>query len=355
MKHPLQGKAFLAYFLVWVAIITLHSYVAFRLLDFPLLVCLADAAGYYLLLAGFGMSYYFVVRNMSTQGKITLREIFIHLTGTGMVTALILLLHDKVLLLWYDNADFSAYLQFSLGWRLASGMLLLILLILVYYLYDHNQYLRNQQQKARDLQSMLKESEMEMLKFQINPHFIFNSLNSISALTMTAPDRAQEMVIKLSEFFRTALGKERADVHSLEEEMRQMELYLEMEQVRFGDRLSVHQDIPADCRGHRLPALILQPLFENAIKHGVYGNLDAVEIRTVVRCNEGMLDVSISNTFDPLHTTKPKGTGIGLKNVRNRLELMYGIPDLVTIERTRSNYLVRILIPQTHASHSDHR
>jgi sensor histidine kinase YesM len=353
MKHPINGKAFLIYSLVWILIIVIHAGVLYNLFTFPVIICLADAASFYLILAGFGMSYYFAIRFFSSKNRITLQEILTHLTGVIIVVSLVAFLHDRIMRAWIENEDYFGYLQFSLGWRIASGVMLLLILVLIYYLYNHNQFLEIQQSREQDLKNMLRESEMEMLKFQINPHFIFNSLNSISALTMSSPEAAQEMVIKLSEFFRNALGKERKDVHTLADEMQQMALYLDIEQVRFGDRLRVVQVIPGSCMRHKLPALILQPLYENAIKHGVYEQLETVEIRTEVKCREGLLEIFISNTYDPMQKSSVKGTGIGLKNVRSRLELMYGIPDLVTIERTRDMYRVKIVVPQTDDQDSD--
>jgi LytS/YehU family sensor histidine kinase len=300
-----------------------------------------------LLLAGSGMSYYFAVSYLSKSGKITVQEVITHLGGVTFIVLLISVAHGIIMRSWVNDENYLEYLQFSLSWRIASGVLLILILVLIYYLYNHNQYIRTQEKRAADMRNMLKESEMEMLKFQINPHFIFNSLNSISALTMSSPEKAQEMVIKLSHFFRNALGKERRDVHDLREEMEQMKLYLEMEQVRFEDRLDVHMDIPEECLDKTIPALILQPLYENAIKHGVYEKLDNVTINTTVICSEGMMNITISNSYDSNHAGSTRGTGIGLKNVRSRLELMYGIPDLVTIESTRDLYRVIILIPQT--------
>jgi len=354
MRHPINGKALIVYILVWFLIIAIHSIIIYSILGIDLQDCLADGAAFYFLLAGFGYSYYFAVRYLSQSSKITLQEVLSHLAGAAVAVFLISMAHGVLMRNLITNESYLEFLQFSTGWRIASGIMLILILVLIYYLYNHNQYIRTQENRAQELKNLLRESEIEMLKFQINPHFIFNSLNSISALTMTAPDQAQDMVIKLSQFFRNALGKEKRDLHCLDEEMEQMDLYLKMEQVRFGDRLVVNNHIPESCHKLKLPALILQPLYENAIKHGVYENLDKVDISTHVKCSEAMLEVAISNTYDSENQGLSKGTGIGLNNVRSRLELMYGIPDLVTIERTRNTYKVKILIPQTHDQGDHH-
>jgi LytS/YehU family sensor histidine kinase len=192
---------------------------------------------------------------------------------------------------------------------------------------------------------MLKESELEMLKSQINPHFIFNSLNSISSLTITAPDRARSMVIKLSDFLRYSLDKENHQLNSLEDELKNLLLYLDIEKVRFGDRLKVETDVPEEAMTCTLPNLILQPLFENAVKHGIYESLEQVTIKLNASLEGTILRITVSNEFDP-NAVSRKGKGIGLKNVTQRLNVIYGVPKLVFTEKSDQIFTVRLDIPQ---------
>jgi two-component sensor histidine kinase len=347
MKHPLSGSELFIYAFFWVIMIVGHSALLVFSSDFTWSTSLTDTCTFYPLLAGFGLSYFYVVKYVSPEGKAEPRDILIHAIGLSVVVIGIVFIHDELITRLLDDPVYISYLDYSQVWRIATGILLLSVVVLIYYLAIHRRLMYSQQQKQDSLQLLLKQTEMEMLKFQINPHFIFNSLNSISALTMSSPEKAQEMVIKLSEFFRRALGTEKDDIQTVDEELQQAELYLDIERIRFGDRLEVIRKVEEKCHKQRLPAMILQPLFENAIKHGVYENLDTVEISVSVSCREGALNVTIANTYDPMHNGKSTGTGIGLKNVRTRLELMYGIPDLVTIERTNTHYKVHLLIPQT--------
>lgn len=347
MKHPITGNAFFFYALCWLAVMAGHTALLVQGSGFTLQYSAIDTFSFYPLLAGFGLSYFYVVRYVGQEGKVRIQDVAIHFVGIVTIVTAITLTHDEVLGRLMNRPEYVNYLRYSVGWRIATGVLILAGLVLIYYLAIHNRLMKNQLAKQEALKEVLRQTEMEKLKFQINPHFIFNSLNSISALTMTSPDKAQEMVIKLSDFFRNALGTNQDETQTVREELAQIDLYLDIERIRFGDRLEISKQVEDKCGEYTLPAMILQPLFENAIKHGVYENLEGVEISTRIHCKEGMLHVTVANTYDPLQNGKGNsGTGIGLTNVRSRLELLYGIPDLVTIERTNNQYMIHLLIPQ---------
>jgi LytS/YehU family sensor histidine kinase len=183
-----------------------------------------------------------------------------------------------------------------------------------------------------------------MLRSQINPHFLFNSLNSVSSLTITNPDKARDMVIKLSDFMRYALSKKDEQPVSLRSELENLRLYLEIEKVRFGDRLSTEENIEEHCLDILMPVMILQPLYENAIKHGVYESTECVNITTNVKCRNGFLEIVISNNYDPA-TTPSKGTGTGLINVSRRLDLVYSKQASLKTTKENGIYTVTLFIP----------
>ena len=137
-----------------------------------------------------------------------------------------------------------------------------------------------------------------MLRSQINPHFLFNSLNSVSSLTITDPDKARMMVIKLSELMRYALSRKDEQPVTLQSELDNLRLYLDIEKVRFGDRLEIEEKIDPGCLRAMLPVMILQPLYENAIKHGVYESTKKVMIRTSVQFVSSFVEIAIINTLD---------------------------------------------------------
>jgi LytS/YehU family sensor histidine kinase len=228
------------------------------------------------------------------------------------------------------------------------------ILVLIYYLSIYYQNLQDKTVREASLQASVKEAELNVLKSQLNPHFIFNSLNSISSLTMTAPEKAQDMVIKLSEFLRYSLHQKQNRITTLKDELQSLKLYLDIEKIRFGERLCLQENIPEDCLQQQLPHMLLQPIFENAIKHGVYESTEPVLITVDGACEPALLTLKISNTYDP-EAVGRKGEGVGLNNVKNRLRLVYGGGELLKIYHTDHIFTVTLLIPQNHADKStDH-
>ena len=200
-------------------------------------------------------------------------------------------------------------------------------------------YLANQAQKEAlgaerrlaDAESAAQAAQVRALRYQVNPHFLFNTLNSLSSLVMTGrTNRAETMLLALSTFFRTSLSLDPSADVSLAEEIDLQRLYLDIEMARFPDRLTVEIDVPTELEQARMPALLLQPIIENAIKYGVSKSRKAVVIRLEARHldNRRML-LEISNKLkhggkDELPAATHEGTGLGLANVCQRLEARWG-------------------------------
>jgi two-component system, LytTR family, sensor kinase len=187
------------------------------------------------------------------------------------------------------------------------------------------------QRRLADAESAAQAAQVRALRYQVNPHFLFNTLNSLSSLVMTGrTDRAETMLLALSTFFRTSLSLDPSADVSLAEEIDLQRLYLDIEMARFPDRLTVEIDVPAELEQARMPALILQPIVENAIKYGVSKSRKAILIRIEARHldNQRML-VEISNRLkhggkEDLPAATHEGTGLGLANVCQRLEARWG-------------------------------
>jgi len=196
-----------------------------------------------------------------------------------------------------------------------------------------------QQHRTRLTELRLAEAEtaahaaqVRALRYQVNPHFLFNTLNSLSSLVMSGRgDKAEEMLMALSTFFRTSLSIDPSADVSLAEEIALQRLYLDIEKVRFPDRLDVVIDIPDDLKEARVPALILQPLVENAIKYGVSATNARVELSIrAQRLDGGRMQLDVTNLTlsepkrKPLPGPTHMGTGVGLSNVCQRLEAHFG-------------------------------
>jgi two-component system, LytTR family, sensor kinase len=187
------------------------------------------------------------------------------------------------------------------------------------------------QRRLAEAESAAQAAQVRALRYQINPHFLFNTLNSLSSLVMTGrTDRAEAMLLALSNFFRTSLSLDPSAEVSLAEEIDLQRLYLDIEMARFPDRLTVEIDVPAELEQARLPALLLQPIVENAIKYGVSKSRKAVVIRIEARhLDNRRMVVEVSNRLkhggkDELPAATHEGTGVGLANVRQRLEARWG-------------------------------
>lgn len=193
---------------------------------------------------------------------------------------------------------------------------------------------------------VIKEAELFHLRQQIQPHFIFNSLNSIHALLGSNPNKAREMLTKLASFLRGTLTTDQHTFNTINKELEQLTLYLQIEEVRFGHRLKVLLNIDEACGNKKVPALLLQPLVENAIKFGLYGSTGEVNIHLNVSCLNQMLTVTISNPFDADNVPEQKGTGFGLNSIRRRLYLIFGRNDLLLTQSKDQIFTATINIPQ---------
>jgi len=162
---------------------------------------------------------------------------------------------------------------------------------------------------------------------------------------MIQPEKAQEMIIKLSDFLRYSLSNKDEKLTALREEINNINRYLDIEKIRFGKRLVVVMKANEACYDLKLPGLILQPLVENAIKFGVYESTEESVIEITSNRNPDALSITIRNAFDPEFPYK-KGEGIGLKNIRSRLGILYNRDDLLTIRKGPDQYEVNIMFPQ---------
>jgi hypothetical protein len=203
------------------------------------------------------------------------------------------------------------------------GVLLYLLSVGLHYAALAAEAGREAERRAAEARTLAREAELQSLRMQINPHFLFNCLHSISALATQDGARAREMCVRLAAFLRTSLGLGLRESIPLREELALARLYLEVEQVRFGARLRVEEEIESECEACAVPALLLQPLVENAVKHGIAGLVDGGTIRLAVRRTGSAVTIAVENGFDP-EMPPPSKSGMGLQHVRRRLQVRYG-------------------------------
>jgi two-component system sensor histidine kinase AlgZ len=234
----------------------------------------------------------------------------------------------------------------------AVGTLLYLLSAALYYVLIANEKSHEAEQQAHEAQVLARDAELRALKAQINPHFLFNSLHSISALTSVDPARAREMCITLADFLRSTLGLGEKTLVPLEEEIALIRRFLAVERVRFGRRLQVEEQIAPDTLTCMVPPLLLQPLVENAVGHGVANLPEGGLIKIAANNGAGRLSIAIENDFDPDYRPKRR-KGIGIPNVRERLSARYGKDSSFDADIVENRFRVRLSLPAEGAAHRD--
>jgi sensor histidine kinase YesM len=206
---------------------------------------------------------------------------------------------------------------------------------------------RDQERRAAALRVEAHLAQMRALRYQINPHFLFNTLNSIATLVEEDPRQAERMVLNLASFFRTGLAVDPLENLPLAKEIALQRLYLEIEQVRFPNRLRFEINVPPELLEAKVPSLLLQPLVENAIKHGVARSVGVTTIRIEASTRGSRLWVQVSNDGRPHgESERADSTGIGLENVRNRLAACFGADFAVVAGPTQpSGYRTMLELP----------
>ena len=282
------------------------------------------------------------------------KEKYFHLVTWCVLITIIVILLTKVILksAYADNADYIAFFNRALWVRASMDFLMLGCFVLVSVIWYNWQEQSEQETIKQDAEKSVKEAELFKLRQQLQPHFLFNSLNSINALIGSRPQEARKMVQQLSDFLRGTIRKEEHQWVTLKEELQYLELYLDIEKVRFGHRLSTKIECDESMDEMKLPALLLQPIMENAIKFGLYDTVDEIEISLKAEKKDKDLIITVTNPFDP-ETAAPKGTGFGLQSVYRRLYLLFARTDLVSTEAKENIFTSRIKIPQ-HEQQSDH-
>jgi sensor histidine kinase YesM len=215
--------------------------------------------------------------------------------------------------------------------------------VIIYFLYKILQQNHAIQQEKLVFENTARTAELELLKTQLNPHFLFNALNSIKALVSINPEQSRDAIVKLSELLRFTLQYSKEQEILLSEELEEVKKYLELEELRFGERLTVQYNIDDKVLSCLVPPAVLLTLAENAVKHGIGQSVKPGDIRLDAVQNENLLTVTMSNTG---HYLPGNDAGIGLKHIRRRLEELYGDRAVLTLENLENRVVVTLKIPQ---------
>lgn len=273
---------------------------------------------------------------------------YINIFSICVFLSIIWLLVTKLLLTLTlgHNPGYSDLLHQSLSIRFSISFLLLGCVTMISILWFNQLEQKEFEERKVDAENLAKEAELFKLRQQLQPHFLFNSLNSINALIGTRPEEARKMVQQLSDFLRGTIKKEETQWVTLQEELQYLQLYLDIEKVRFGNRLSTESKINEQTLSLKLPALLLQPIVENAIKFGLYDTTDETLIQLFATLEDKNLVIRVSNPFDPETSSPKQGAGFGLKSIQRRLYLLFARADLLSTNIKENIFTTIVKIPQ---------
>ncbi len=339
-----ERKFFIIFSIAWLLLMVDHA-VLLYLYDLPLTVAIVDSLitnGLLLALCLLSMNSirYYVPDINQYMNVVMMCVVF---------TAVWLLLTRWILgLALGSHEGYSLFLSRSLVIRASIGFLVYGIVNTTAIIWYNWQEQQATDRRKIDAEKLAKEAELFKLRQQLQPHFLFNSLNSINALIGLRPQEARKMVQQLSDFLRGTLKKEETQWVKLAEELQYLELYLDIEKVRFGNRLStVINTTDVNVQDTMLPALLLQPIVENAIKFGLYDTIGETVISLTAAMENGQLVITVSNPYDPETSTPQKGTGFGLKSVKRRLYLLFARNDLLATVVNNTIFTTIVSIPQS--------
>ncbi len=335
----------LVYALVWALLSVAQANYLFWILHTPIGFSFADAFFHNLTFALLGLAVLPIVNYSKLDAANLANTLATHAaTAALLIFVWVSFGYYALSLLFAGETLYLDFLNNSIAFRATQGLAFYFLLVMNFYLLIYYDNSRKQSVREAELLGKVKEAELSMLKSQLNPHFIFNSLNSLSYLTLTDAPKAQEMVINLANFLRFSLNSPDKLI-TLCEELKAIEQYLAIEKVRFEERLDIIIDCDEASQELRLPSMMLQPLVENAVKYGVYESVKGNHIHVRCRQSGNYLQVSVTNEFEAVGVPR-KGAGVGLTNVKERLKLVYSQDNLLQILKTETAFTVNISIPQ---------
>jgi len=346
--HPLLTRNRLGlYLLAWVPLAATSAYVLATRGALGWLQATVLAVAVYLFYALLCLSAWYPCR-ATPLGKVS----FIRLLLTHLIAAVLMSFVwtrvsgaiSHAILSPEQFAALSRQFQSQLNTVFTVGILLYLLSVAFHYVLIAMEESRHAEAQAVEARILARDAELKALKAQVNPHFLFNSLNSISALTSVDPAKAREMCILLAEFLRMTLGLGEKSTIRLSEELALLERFLAIEKVRFGSRLHVEEAIHEESKALLIPPLLLQPLVENAVMHGIANLPEGGTIRVACQSQDGRLSITIENTFDAESTSVRRG-GLGLLNVRRRLEGRYEKQSSMQVSAEGNCFRVQLSLP----------
>ena len=339
----LSDKRLRIFFIAWWLVWMLLQYIMLRQLNIDEIHAATDSIISNILLA---VSCFFISNNMKYYLPRQEKYWYILVVSLTVSFLWMLAVQGVMWMVLKEGDNYTEVIHASWSIRFGAGFLLISSMSMFSLLWYSQQDQKEMEMRGVETEKLTKEAELFKLRQQLQPHFLFNSLNSISALTGSNPEKARHMIHQLSDFLRGTLKKDEHQWNTLEEELEYLQLYLDIEKVRFGYRLQTEINFNNEVLHFKLPALLLQPVVENAIKFGLYDTTGEVLIKLEATIEQNDLEIIVQNPFDPETSQPMKGTGFGLSSIQRRLFLLFARHDLLSTKKDGEHFITTILIPQ---------
>ena len=339
----LSDKRLRYFFTAWWLLWMLLQYIMLRQLNIDEMHAIADSIVSNILLA---FCCFFISNNMKYYLPRQEKYWYILVVSLTLSFLWMLVQQGAMWMIFKEGDTYYEVIHSTWAIRFGAGFLLISSMSMFSLLWYSQQEQKEINSRKTEAENLAREAELFKLRQQLQPHFLFNSLNSISALTASNPEKARHMIQQLSDFLRGTLRKDEQQWNTLDEELKYLQLYLDIEKVRFGHRLQTEIIYKVEILSFKLPALLLQPVVENAIKFGLYDTIGDVIIKIMATTEDDHLKIIVQNPFDA-ETSQPfKGTGFGLSSIKRRLFLLFARNDLLKTKKDNEHFITTILIPK---------
>ena len=348
--HPILSdrKKLTIYLSVWILVGFLFSAVAARWFDIEVYGALLLVVPMIFVYGEMNLSAWFIAKTFSL-GKKNIWTIL-----GALLTVLLLISSIWTVIVWgwleFIENVIGIVILHDRSWMqllvvFGTGMQLYLISLAVGYLMTSFEASRKAERDMFEAQVLAQSAELKALRMQINPHFLFNSLNSINALVSQNPEKAREMTTLLADFFRKSLQFGSKETITLEEELSILNNYLDIEKIRFGDRLKIEKTIDPAVLPIPVPPLLLQPLLENAIKHGISNTIHGGTVKILMEKMQNRIFITLENPIEEADAQVIKGAGMGLQIVRKRLNTIFGSNGDVQIFKEGSTFRTILFFP----------
>jgi hypothetical protein len=347
--HPIlsQIRRLGLYLLAWAPLTVLVAFLLKASAGFQWRDALTVSAILCLLYALICLSSWYSARAMPLRSSTATAILLTHATGAIVASAIWVFQSrglGKLMTALNPSAGLEAKIWNAGGLLFGLGIMFYLMSLGLFYVLLAIESSRQAEERALQAQVLARDAELRALKAQVNPHFLYNSLHSISALTSVDAARAREMCIKLGDFLRRTLGLGEKEMIPLSEEIALIRAFLSVEKVRFGARLDIQENIAEEALNYRVPPLLLQPLVENAVAHGIGNLVEGGWVRIIVQPQDGGVAVAVENRFDP-ETPSARRNGVGLENVRRRVAATYANRARMEVSKKSDCFRVSLFFP----------